>query len=1046
MMRIRNRLLVLIGLLGAVFIAGFIYFSQTRFPLPSQLASGMTDPLENQLVQGFEQARQHFLLIYAILAVTILLLLIAGLIAWVIRPLQRITTSLDSTSTLPIEPMLADPGEFGQIARLMETSFEHPFLMEAVQKRHEQAEKALRESEERYRIFTELSSDAAFSIRLEGDGSPQLEWGGETILRLTGYSHEKLRDFAELQALIYPDDRHFFDDYLQDLSTGDTLSKEVRFFHASGKIRWLRLHFFPVIDPQTQTILRLYGAAQDITAEVDAQEAYHSLVDNSPFGMAIFQDGAIRFCNQVLAHISGYSVEEILGFTPAHITGILHPGDHLAVTESMDAVVAGGESGMREVRLRFKDDQWHWMEVSAVRVVFQDNPALLIAFHDISSRKQAEQDLDQQQQYSSAVLNTVDALVMILEPDGRVRNCNPAGLHILRSDSAELYGKDFWDLFILPPNAPIQRNNFATIVQSRTPIKDIDIWLPRPDGRTWLSWSQGYLLDDDGKVSAVVGTANDISERKIRERQREAIAAIATTVRASSTRRDIAEMAIKAIDDFLQIETVAIGIPDEQAQKIELQFVAGSLKQRLAGQKLPMENSISGDVFRSGKPYLTNDLRSEKNFYTKDLLDTLNAAAWIPMVVDGAVTGVIIVSGARPIDPAEYHALIPIADMAASAIHRASLAEQMQERLQHLTALRAINVSISASFDLRVTLSVLVNQIHSQLGVSAVSVLLLEPKTRLLRYAAGNGFRSRAVEQTNLWLGEGLAGRIALDRHNQYIFDLNGLPPYFPQCEWIAGEEFVAYHAVPMVVKGEVKGVLETFHRAPGTTQNDFMELLEALAMETAIAIDKAELLEMLQRSNQELIIAHDKTIEGWARALELRDQDTEFHTQRVAEWTTRIAQAYGIVGAELMQIRRGALLHDLGKIAVPDAILNKTGPLSENEWKIMRQHPQFAYDMLSQIEFLRPTLDIPYCHHEHWDGSGYPRGLAGEEIPVAARIFSVIDVWDALRNKRPYRDAWPEEKVIAHLEEQAGKQLDPEIVRIFLEIRPLIVKNDLNR
>ena len=598
-----------------------------------------------------------------------------------------------------------------------------------------------------------------------------------------------------------------------------------------------------------------------------------------------------------------------------------------------------------------------------------------------------------------------------------------------------------WDIVNITDDNPIAPEHFASLVSSRTPVRDVDLFIRHPEGRVWLSWSQTYLIDADGKVGAVVGTANDISERKIRERQRESIATIANAVRTSTTRCEIAEITLKAFNDFLQVESVAVGFPDPSVQHIVLEFVTGTIKDRLDGQKLPMENSISGEVFRTGKPYLTNDLKNEKHFYTKDLLDTLNAAAWVPMVMDGAVTGIVLASSSRPIEQAEFNALIPIADMAASAIHRAKLADQMQQRLQQLTALRAINISIGASFDLHVTLNVLVNQIHTQLGVDAVSVLLVEPNTRLLRYAAGNGFRSPAIEQLSFWFGEGLAGRIALERHAQHIYDPDGLASYFTHREWLVGEDFVAYHAVPMVVKGVIKGVLETFHRAPYAPQPDFQQLLEALAMETAIAIDKAELLNMLQVSNQDLTIAYDKTIEGWARALELRDEETEGHTRRVAEYTMRLGQAYGITGAQLMHIRRGALLHDLGKIAIPDRILLKPTGLTPDEWAIMRRHPVLAYEMLSSIEFLRPALDIPYCHHEHWDGSGYPRGLTGEEIPVAARLFSVIDVWDALRHKRPYREAWSEDQVIAHLKEQAGHTLDPEIVRIFLEIHPLIVR-----
>jgi HD-GYP domain-containing protein (c-di-GMP phosphodiesterase class II) len=179
--------------------------------------------------------------------------------------------------------------------------------------------------------------------------------------------------------------------------------------------------------------------------------------------------------------------------------------------------------------------------------------------------------------------------------------------------------------------------------------------------------------------------------------------------------------------------------------------------------------------------------------------------------------------------------------------------------------------------------------------------------------------------------------------------------------------------------------------------------------------------------------MAYDSTLEGWASALELRDNETEGHTRRATELTTRLAQAMGIKENDMVHIYRGALLHDIGKMGVPDSIVLKPGPLTEDEWVTMRKHPQYAYDMLSPISYLRLALDIPYCHHEKWDGTGYPRGLNEEQIPVAARIFAVVDVWDALTSDRPYRKAWTAEKAIDFIREQAGKHFDPKVVEIFL-------------
>ncbi len=210
-------------------------------------------------------------------------------------------------------------------------------------------------------------------------------------------------------------------------------------------------------------------------------------------------------------------------------------------------------------------------------------------------------------------------------------------------------------------------------------------------------------------------------------------------------------------------------------------------------------------------------------------------------------------------------------------------------------------------------------------------------------------------------------------------------------------------------------------------------QLINRHHSEAAIAIENAVLVKELQQVNLELALAYDVTIEGWARVMELRDYETEGHTRRVAELTVDLAARMGIPEQQLIHIRRGALLHDIGKMGVPDAILFKSGQLTEEEWQIMRRHSVMAYEMLSNIEYLRPAISIPYCHHEKWDGSGYPRGLKGEEIPLEARIFTVVDVFDALTNDRPYRPAWNREKALEYIRRQKGAHFDPRVVELFL-------------
>ena len=197
----------------------------------------------------------------------------------------------------------------------------------------------------------------------------------------------------------------------------------------------------------------------------------------------------------------------------------------------------------------------------------------------------------------------------------------------------------------------------------------------------------------------------------------------------------------------------------------------------------------------------------------------------------------------------------------------------------------------------------------------------------------------------------------------------------------------------------------------------------------------RSRLPETTQDVQKELTQAYDATVEGWAYALELRDMETKCHTQRVTTLTLQLARALKVAASEIVHIRRGALLHDIGKMGIPDSILHKPDRLSEAEWEEMRRHPIYAYEMLASIPFLKPALEIPYCHHEKWDGTGYPRGLKGEEIPLAARLFAVVDVWDALCSNRPYRRAWSKAKVRQHIRSLSGTHFDPQVVEVFLNL-----------
>lgn len=358
---------------------------------------------------------------------------------------------------------------------------------------------------------------------------------------------------------------------------------------------------------------------------------------------------------------------------------------------------------------------------------------------------------------------------------------------------------------------------------------------------------------------------------------------------------------------------------------------------------------------------------------------------------------------------------------------------QIRQQISRLTALRNIDLAITSSFNLQFSLGVVLTQTLNQLQVDAADILLMHFEDQTMRYTATMGFRSPDTLNAKIPIEQSYAGQAVNQRRLVHIENLKEQPDGSAVTALLAPEDFVTYYGVPLISRGKVQGVLEVFHRVMLQPYPEWIEFLETIAGQAAIAIDNATLFENLQKSNLELAQAYDATIEGWSHALDLRDKETEGHTQRVTEMSQKLARIMGIRGDALLQMRRGALLHDIGKMGVPDSILLKNDEFTPEELEIMRSHPQLAYDWLAPIAYLKEALEIPYCHHEKWDGSGYPRALKGEEIPLPARIFTVVDVWDALTSDRPYRPAWSKDKAVEHIKENSGLHFDPKVVEIFL-------------
>jgi putative nucleotidyltransferase with HDIG domain len=368
-----------------------------------------------------------------------------------------------------------------------------------------------------------------------------------------------------------------------------------------------------------------------------------------------------------------------------------------------------------------------------------------------------------------------------------------------------------------------------------------------------------------------------------------------------------------------------------------------------------------------------------------------------------------------------------LASLSESLEHLKSSFEAQEQESERLYAVASVGQIVNSSLDLTTVLNEVMDTIIALTGAER-GFLMLCNEDGQLEYRTARKMNREELDPDESRVSTTIANRVSLSA--KAILTTNAQEdPRFGRQDSVLIHNLRSILCVPLKVKGAVTGVVYADNRARDNafTQQD-LGIVTAFANQAAVAIDNASLFAESQR-------AYDVTLEGWGRALELRDRETQGHTRRVTSLTMRLAKALGIRGDDLDDIRRGAVLHDIGKMGIPDHILLKPGPLTEQERAIMERHPVLAYEMLHPIEKLQTALDIPHRHHEKWDGTGYPDGLQGQEIPLAARIFAVADVWDALCSGRPYHDPWPAYEARIYIQDQAGKHFDPQVVQTFLQL-----------
>ncbi|CAG0947105.1 Cyclic di-GMP phosphodiesterase response regulator RpfG [Anaerolineae bacterium] len=902
---------------------------------------------------------------------------------------------------------------------------------------------ALQENKKKYHTLVTQFPDGIFLIDLSGN----ILSVNKAICDGLGFSEEELRSMNIWD--LVPD--QYLDQYktrLTKILQGKILHEpsEYTVRGKDGKILFLEVLSAPYYSEKG--IIGFQGIARDITARKRAEEAlresedrFRELFENAN-DIVYTHDlaGNYTSVNRASEQITGYTREESLTLNIAQVVA----PEYLALANQMtQSKVSGGTPTSYQLEILAKDGHRVPLEVSTRLIYREGNPIGVQGIaRDITKRKRAEEALHESEERFRALIENSADVIALFTGEGIILYESPSVRRILGYSPAEMVGHNGFE-FIHPDDYADCQELFGKLFQlPQTPVT-IEFRHKRKDD-TW-AWVQatGTNLLAEPSVKALIVNYQDITERKRAEetlRQRltelEAVHTVSSALRTAQTRDEALPILLDETLSALETDAGAIWLYHSDSGELRAAVNRGWFGQLDQTAMKPGEG-IAGTVFTSGQAHRSTE-------FARDPLARPGGseipAGWggvcLP-IRSGAITvGVLFVAMPLPcqITPEQAQVLESLSEMAGTTLHRMNLHEETVRQLDRLEALHSIDLAINASMDLRVTLNILLEHVNTQLNADAASVLLLNPHAQTLEYAAGRGFRTRIAETAHIRLGEDFVGRAALERRAVQANDPAQVQNSSHFAALWAGEGFTAYYGMPLIAKGQVKGVLEVFHRAAFHPEPNWISFLETLAGQAAIAIDNGQLFDHMQRSNADLALAYDATIEGWSRALDLRDKETEGHTQRVTEITMRLAKAMGFGDAELIHIHRGGLLHDIGKMGVPDSILLKPDKLTNEEWKLMRMHPQLAFNLISPINYLRPALDIPYCHHEKWDGTGYPRGLEGEQIPLAARIFAVVDVWDALRTDRPYRAAWSEDIVLEYIRSQAGIHFDPQVVKVCLE------------
>jgi len=953
-----------------------------------------------------------------------------------------------------------------------------------------EAEDALIGAENRFRTLVEQTPTTVYLSSNENLGetfyiSPQIE-------RLTGYTpREWIGDSQIWVKILHPDDRvRVIDHYRKSQKKGKRFDCEYRLMIRDNRAVWVRdiSMLVPgyengrqfrqgvlidaderkrtdkvnqVIDQiaqatiSTRTLDKLYAFIHHALADILTAENFYIALYDPLKDLLTFPYFVDKFDDDTSSKPLGRGLTEYVMRTRTALLASPEVFDELVQKGEVESIGPASIDWLG-VPLIIEDRVIGIIAVqsyaSRTRYTVNEKNILTLVSAQIAlaiERKRAMTALSEsEERYRRLVEFSPEAIAV--HCDGEVVFVNPAGVQLIgAASSEEVIGKPMLS-FVHPDYHTHVTVRTMKALTDGVPLAPLEEKLIRLDGTPIDVEVTSMPLVYDGK-NAVQVIIRDISVRKkaeaLLQRQLHELTVLNQVASAGALATDTDELIAsitRIISQTLYPDNCGVVMVDQKTRVWTPHPSYHGSRPETMSLYHPLSEGISGKVARTGETIRSGDIQKEPDYF--EVTSGVMSEISVPIIVNEQVYGVLNAESRQKnaFEERDERLLKTIAESMVVALEKIRLLHTEQKRRREAEILREATVALSGPLDLSHRYELILDTLSKFAPYDSASIALSDLGAFVI--VAGRG-----LPEEHNYIGKSFPlssdrETLASSRQPLVLEDAQ----YDPHFESWPGSEYIrSWMAVPLVAYDRVTGFLYIDGKKPGMFTKEKAALIQTFANQAAVALENARLFEAeqkrrlenshlldeLQVYNIELSMAYDVTLEGWGRALEMRDRETQGHTHRVTELTLRLARRLGLPESQMQNIRRGALLHDIGKIAIPDQILKKPGPLSAEEWDEMRKHPQYAYDLLYPILYLRQALDIPYCHHERWDGTGYPRGLRGEEIPLVARIFSVVDVWDAVLHDRPYLKAWSKEQATAYLAEQRGHQFDPNVVDMFLEL-----------